>query len=95
MPNEKIEGCFFWGKLKKEDRKILLWLPSAEAFRKAAEAKRIDAIVDVTHSTKLKMQTTESIKLLDDPEKTVNLIENSDSDYFEWEDPIVLIKTNN
>lgn len=93
MPNEKIGGYYFWGRLKKEDRKILIWLPSAEAFRKAAEAKQIDAIVDATHSTKLKMQTIKSVKLLDNPEKIVTLVENSGSDYFDWEDPIVLIKT--
>ena len=92
IPNEKVDG-YYWGKLKKENNKILLWLPSAEAFREAAEAKQINAIVDVTHSTKLKMQTTETVKLLDNPEIIVNLIEIRGSKYFQWEDPIVFIKT--
>ena len=92
IPNEKVDG-YYWGKLKKENRRILLWLPSAEAFREAAEAQQTNAIVDVTHSTKLKMETTETVKLLDNPEKIVNLIEISGSKFFQWEDPIVLIQT--
>lgn len=91
IPNEKVEG-YYWGKLKKEEKKILLWLPSVEAFRQAAETGQIDAVVDVTHSKKLKMQTSETVRLVDNQKVIVNLIENNGSKYFEWEDPIVLIK---
>ncbi len=97
MENQKIDTDFFWGRIKKEDKQIVFWPPSSEAFKKAAESKKIQARIHKTQ-TKLNgkkfVQDTgsEKIQLLDKPEKIIDLIENKGSQYFYWEDPLVLIK---
>jgi len=92
FPDENDDGFYFWGKLRKENRKIIFWVPSVEAFQEAAEDKQIHAIVNKTDSTAGTKQRTEDVRLLDKPAKIIDLIENNGSKFFEWEEPIILIK---
>ncbi len=93
IPNEKTDGYYYWGRIKKEKKKIIIWPPAVEPFQIAAEEKKLRATVEITESTKIKMNITEGVKLLDKPETIINLVENNRSKYFEWENPVVLLKS--
>ena len=88
FPEEEDDGYFFWGRLKKEERRILFWSPSVEAFAAAAESKKIRALVNKNESG----SRIEDVRLQDEPEKIIELIENSGSEFLEWEAPITLLR---
>jgi len=92
MPDEGIAGFYYWGKVEIENRKILFWLPSFDAFKEAYEANKIKAILDKTKADKSGKQKIENIKLIDDPKIIVELIKDNNWKYFDFENPIVLIK---
>lgn len=94
---EKAKDEYFWCKISNEKGKILYWFPSSERFLKAAELKKIKAIINnETDSVNLNGQdkdvSRESVILIDEPEKIIDMIEDGESNYFEWEHPIILIK---
>ncbi len=97
MENKKANEEFFWGKIKKQENQIVFWLPSTESFTKAAESEKLHAIIDksepITNGREIVQEMgLGEVKLLDDPEKIIDLIENKGSSFFYWENPIVLIK---
>ncbi len=92
MPNEDFEGFYLWGKVKKENQKILFWLPSIRGFNKAYEAKKLKAIIEKTKPDKSGNQNVERIKLLEDSNSILDIIENNSGEYFDLENPIILIK---
>jgi len=92
MPDGELTDYYFWGKIKKENQKIIFWQPSVDAFKKAHEAKKINAIIEKTDPDKSGKQRVKFVKLTDDPEVVLDLIENKSSEYFDLENPIVLMR---
>ncbi|MDK9708895.1 MAG: hypothetical protein OEL83_17775 [Desulforhopalus sp.] len=92
---KKADGTYFWGKIAKEDRKIVIWRPSVAAFREAVAAKRLQAMASTTDPNKTDTYRDDSVHLLDKPETIIDLVESGGSTYFEWEEPMILIKFGN
>lgn len=90
--NKKAEEHYYWGKLKKEENKIIIWHPSVAAFREAFAAKRLQAIPADQGKTKEERFSDDSIHIVDRPEVLIDLVESSGSTYFEWEEPTILIR---
>ena len=68
-----------WGKVKIEENRIIAWHPSNKAFIKAIEEKKL-------------LGTIKPELITDTAKNIVDLVESSESIYFQWEDPIFLIK---
>lgn len=95
MTNEDTGDHYFWGKIKKDEKKIIFWLPSVEAFHEAFRAGEIKAEVSKTQKTGTITQRIEDIKLLDEPKTIIDLLEKNGSKFFVWDEPAILIKFNN
>ena len=95
IPNEDATGFYFWAKIKKEEREIIVWLPSLEAFQNAVEKKQIEGVVEKTIPHGRDQKFADSVKLFAAPQAIVDEVEKKDSQFFIWEDPVVLIKMNN
>ena len=94
---EYLEGFYYWGKVKKEKQKIIFLLPSVEAFKKAYENNKIQAIVEQSSGkTKSGEEYSKSItiKIIDEPQVIVDLIERNKDEYFDYEDPILILSRN-
>lgn len=89
---KSLKGYYYWGKLKIEDDKILFWLPSFDAFEQAVAAKKVTASVEKTAPDKAGKKRVTDIKLINDPKVILDLIQDEQWKYFEYEDPIILIK---
>jgi hypothetical protein len=89
---KKADGTYFWGKIAKDGRKIVIWRPSVAAFREAVAAKRLQARVTTPDPAKTDTYRDDSVHLLDSPETIIDLVEKSGSTYFEWEEPMILVK---
>ncbi len=97
MDNQTAKEEYFWGKIKKDESQIIFWFPSTEAFSKAAESKKISAIISKSGKSTNGKEITQDVGsgkvlLLDEPGKIIDLIEKEESQFFYWEDPLVLIK---
>ena len=68
-----------WGKVKIEDNRIIAWHPSNKAFIKAIEEKKL-------------LGTIKPECITDTAKNIVDLVETSESIFFQWEDPMFLIK---
>jgi len=95
MTNEDISEYYFWARIKKENKKIIFWLPSIEAFNEASETGVIKAEVKKTLNTRTGKQRIENIKLLDEPKTIIDVLERNGSKYFVWDEPAILIRSNN
>lgn len=91
-PDDSLSGFYYWGKLKKEDHKILFWLPSVTAFNEASEAGKIQAIIEREDPDKSGNRRIKNIKLVDDPQVISDLVEGDSGKYLDLEDPVVLVK---
>jgi hypothetical protein len=75
----QAENMFLWGKVSIEKNKIIAWLPSDNAFIKAiAEGKLLG--------------TVKPPCLADSAKNIIELVESSEKTFFEWEEPMLLIK---
>lgn len=92
IPDDAIEGFYYWGKVQIENRKILFWLPSFDAFKEAFNAHKINAIVDKTKADSTGKQKLKNIKLIDEPKQVLALIKANEWQYFDFKNPIVLMK---
>lgn len=98
MEGEKATDKYLWGRISKEERKIIFWAPSVKEFAKAAESKKIDATVSKKTKSKGCNEISEeeeypdNVILKDEPKTIIDLIENGESNYFEWDHPIILSK---
>jgi len=90
--NNQQDNHYFWIKLKKEKNKVILWHPSVAAFKEAVDKNKIKAIINKNRTIDGTREITESIKLIDTSKNIVNLLENSGSEYFIWDEPLILIK---
>ncbi len=90
--NDNLSGFYYWGKIKKENHKILFWLPSVDAFKEAFETKKVRAIVEKAKPDKSGKQTIRNIKLIDNPKVVLDLVEGDSRKYFDFENPIVLVR---
>nr|WP_320190169.1 hypothetical protein [uncultured Desulfobacter sp.] len=86
QPGDDFGGYYIWGKIQFKDHKIIIWPPSFESFKLAFENNKIKAIVEKNDNGKIT-----DIKLIDKPKGIIDLIENNSS-FFDWENPIILIK---
>jgi hypothetical protein len=97
---KKTNKDYFWGEISYEKGLIIYWLPSVQAFLEASEAKKIKAIVHKSapiwtgQETSKVLEDTKSVSIIleDDPEAIIDLIENGNQNYFEWEHPLMLEK---
>jgi hypothetical protein len=91
--DEKAGPYYFWVKLAKSDKKIILWHPSVEAFRHAAAAGKIRAELSDTDTTQsMKIGGGDTVHLLDPPEVIIDLLEAGGSTFFAWDDPMILTR---
>lgn len=86
LPGEDFGGYYIWGKIQFKDNKIFIWPPSFKTFKLAFEDNKIKALIE-----KNSEQKVTNIKLTDEPKTIVDLVENN-SNFFDWENPIILIK---
>jgi len=96
---KKTNKEYFWCKIKNENGKIIYWLPSVQTFLEASEAKKIKAIVHKSAQAStgdgekaLEGSKFVSVILEDEPNAIIDLIENANENYFEWENPFILEK---
>ncbi len=92
LPGVEEDGYYHWGKIKKENHEIIFWYPSVEAFHEASKSKKLNTIVEKTTSGNSKKQSIKKIKLNDNPKAIIDLIEDSSSEYFDWENPVIVMK---
>lgn len=86
QPGDDFGGYYIWGKIQFNNNKIIIWPPSFESFKLAFENKKIKAIAEKNNNGIIT-----DIKLVDKPKVIIDLIENN-SRFFDWENPIILIK---
>jgi hypothetical protein len=91
-PDDELTGFYYWGKLIKNPQTIVFWTPSVKAFRDASDAGMIKAVIEKTKPDKSGKQRIQNIKLVDNPNVVLDLVEGIDGNYFELEDPIILMK---
>jgi hypothetical protein len=97
---KKSNKEYFWGKILNEKGRIIYWFPSVPAFLAASEAKKIktsvhkSAQVSTGEEASQGLEDTKSVSIIleDDPEAIIDLIENSNENYFDWEHPLMLEK---
>lgn len=96
MEGEKATDKYLWGRINNEDNKIVFWAPSVGMFLKAVESKKIKAIVAKKAKLKDSNELSEeetlpvSITLIDESKAIIDLVENGEVNFFEWDHPIVL-----
>ena len=91
-PNNSLAGFYYWGKVKIEDHKILLWLPSVAAFDVASRSGKVKAIIEQEDPDKSGKQRIRNIKLVDDPKIISDLVESDSGEYLDLEKPVVFVK---
>jgi hypothetical protein len=75
----RAENKFYWGKVKIEENKIIAWRPSDNACSKAIEEGKL-------------LGTIEPQCLTDTAKNIIDLVESSENTFFQWEEPMFLIK---
>jgi hypothetical protein len=95
----KTNEKYFWSKIIIENGRIIYWFPLVQAFLEASETKKIKAIVHKpapvsTNKEALDDSKAVSVILDDEPEAIIDLIENGNENYFEWEHPVMFVKIN-
>ena len=90
---DKKDGqCYFWAKITKDNKKIVIWRPAVAAFRDAVTAKILQAATADPNPIKEGTFSDDSVHIIDRPEIIVDLVESKGSTYFEWEEPTILVK---
>jgi len=91
IPGEDFGGYYIWGKIQIKNDKIIIWPPLFEAFKSAYEENKVKALVEKRQNQKTGLLEISDIKLTDEPSKILLVIENNNK-YFDWENPIVLVR---
>lgn len=89
---EGVDGYYYWARIKKDKNQIVIWPPLPAAFQAAAEESKIKAILEDRKKSADGKTRAETIKLTDAPANIVDLVEGAGATYFDWENPIVLIR---
>lgn len=82
---------FRWGRILLRDRNLVYWLPSASGIIKAIREKKLAGLVK-TETEDGRERKIKSILITDTPLNLVRLIENSETPFFEWDDPVFFLK---
>lgn len=80
-------GFIYWGRLKLESDKLVVWLPSPQAFKKAVAEHKLDAIVEESEGS-----TSVVVKLTGEPKQIMALIDSDPMGYFDLQNPVTLFK---
>jgi hypothetical protein len=75
----RAENRFYWGKVKIEENKIIAWHPSDNACSKVIEEGKL-------------LGTIEPQCLTDTAKNIIDLVASSENTFFQWEEPMFLIK---
>jgi len=75
----RAEKIFYWGKVHIEENKILAWYPSDDAFLKAIAEGKLSG-------------TIKPPCLTDTAQNIIEVAESSENVFFQWEEPMFLIK---
>jgi len=75
----QAENTYYWGRIKIEDNKIIAWHPADNAVSKAIAAGKLAG-------------TVEPPCLTDSAKNIIDVVETSEKSFFQWEDPMFLIK---
>jgi len=75
----QAENNFFWGKVLIEGNKIIAWHPSDDAIIKAIAEGKLSG-------------TTKPPCLTDTAQNILDVVESSENVFFQWEEPMFLIK---
>lgn len=80
---------YCWGRIKKEGRRILFWLPDPERFERAVQDKVLKGQV-----IKTKQEDTPGthVRLSGSAEEIIGEIESRGGAYFLWDTPLTFIK---
>jgi hypothetical protein len=84
---------YIWGRIQRNDNRIIFWHASNEAFTKAIKERKIKGTIEKKkqESGKLSFDTSTTI-LTDSAKNIISLVESSEKTYFVWDEPTVIIK---
>ena len=85
------ENAYLWGRVVINDRSIAYWLPSMGPFVQAIEQKRLAGIFKEIANDDGTTRVS-SVLVTDTPKNLITLIETYDRTYFDWDDPVFLLK---
>jgi hypothetical protein len=93
LPDKDDNEEYIWGRVQINDNKIIFWHTSNEAFTKAIEKRKIKGKIDKKKQEDNKFSFTASnIVLTDSAKNIIDLVEKSDTVFFDWEEPVFFIK---
>jgi hypothetical protein len=85
------ENAYLWGRVVINDRSIVYWLPSMGPFVQAIEQKMLAGILEQKVNDDGTSRAS-SVLITDTPKNLITLIETYDRTYFDWDDPVFLLK---
>lgn len=80
---------YCWGRIEKQGKRILFWLPNPERFELAVQSNALEGKV-----IKVKKENYPSthVKLTGSPQKLIQQVESGGGEYFLWDKPLTLLK---
>lgn len=82
--DEKGRG-YVWGRIKNEDRQIILWIPDAEKFKQLVEGGTFHGKIE-NDGLILEELTSQDVNLITSGKQGI---------LFQWDKPVVFVKTGN
>jgi hypothetical protein len=84
---------YIWGRFQINDSKLIFWNPSNEAFTKAIEKRKIKGKINKKKNEDQTFSfTTSTVVLTDSAKNIIDLVEKSDTVFFDWDEPAFFIK---
>ena len=80
---------YCWGRIEKEGKRLLFWLPNPERFERAVAS---DTLKGKVIKTKKENSPSTHIRLNASSRKLIQQIESSGGEYFLWDKPLTFIK---
>jgi hypothetical protein len=80
-PEKPKRKEFIWGRLKRSDKQILIWIPVDSKFETLVQEKKLPGKMDGDSVILGKLEA-----------KHLELLSTEASDLYEWQDPLVLFK---
>ena len=88
----KDDDLYIWGRVKIEDNAFIYWFPSDDAFIKAIKENVIMGKENNNTDNSGKSSLWHHVVLTDSSKNIVDLIEDSERNYFHWDEPMYFIK---
>ncbi|XCN72846.1 MAG: hypothetical protein Q3M24_21590 [Candidatus Electrothrix aestuarii] len=80
---------YCWGRIEKEEKRLLFWLPNPERFELAVQS---DMLQGKVIKTKKENSPSTHVRLNASSQKLIQQVESNGGDYFLWDKPLTFIK---